>query len=221
MVALSVRGEASRLVEPDDAVLSTGLTVVRGTRAEALRAVAAAADAVVADLASAGGRALTASSAHAPLTWSRHSASSSEEWDGTGRTTGRTSASVELSVVVRALGELDAVSALLARHEALHLQGVSWRVDDDNPQWPAVRAEAVAAAVQKGRDYAAALGGELQEVEHVADVGLLGRGEPRQAGAMSLMSAESVGPDSPSLDPVPQLLSAAVEARFTASSRPL
>jgi hypothetical protein len=34
-----------------------------------------------------------------------------------------------------------------------------------------VRAAAIQAALRKGRDYAAALGGALQSVEHVADAG--------------------------------------------------
>ena len=189
MVALSVRGEASRLVEPDDAVLSTQLSATRVGAAQALQDVAAAAEALVADLARAGGQALSVDTARAPLTWSRLSASTQPVWDAEGRQTDRTTATVEVRVVVRALGELDAVSARLARHQALQLHGVRWRVDDDNPAWPAVRAEAIAAALQKGRDYAAALGGELLQVEHVADVGLLGTGESPTAFRMLAMSA--------------------------------
>ena len=39
-----------------------------------------------------------------------------------------------------------------------------------------MRADAVQAAIAKGRDYAAALGGTLRSVEHIADAGLLGGG---------------------------------------------
>ena len=220
MVALSVRGEASRLLPPDAAELSARVALTRGSAPEALRAVAGAADALVRDLSAAGGQALTAGTARAALTWSRWSASTQPHWDDEGRRTPRTTAAVELRVVVRALDRLEAVGALLARHEALELHGVQWHVDDDNPAWPGVRAEAVAAAVQKARDYAAALGGELLEVEHVADVGLLGGREARAVG-VQFMSAEAAGPAAPSLDPVPQELAAAVEARFSASARPL
>lgn len=49
-----------------------------------------------------------------------------------------------------------------------------WSVDDDNPDWALVRADAISAALFKGQDYASALGGSVVAVEHVADAGLLG-----------------------------------------------
>ena len=96
---------------------------------------------------------------------------------------------------------------------------VSWHVDWDNPAWSDVRAAAVQAAIAKGRDYAAALGGSLRGVEHIADAGLLGGGNP-ESGLTGVRAARAAGSgaesDTPSLDPVPQELAAIVEARFTA-----
>ena len=37
-----------------------------------------------------------------------------------------------------------------------------------------MRVDAIRAAIAKGRDYAAALGGRLSAVEHIADPGLIG-----------------------------------------------
>jgi uncharacterized protein len=73
----------------------------------------------------------------------------------------------------------------------------------------------------KGRDYAAALGGRLSAVEHIADPGLIG-GEVQHwagTGGRSVRFASSGGEtaDAPSLDPVPQELAALIEARFTAT----
>jgi hypothetical protein len=51
-------------------------------------------------------------------------------------------------------------------------------VDWDNPAWPDVRAGAIQAAIAKGHDYAAALGGSLRTVEQIADAGLLGGDHP-------------------------------------------
>ncbi len=51
---------------------------------------------------------------------------------------------------------------------------MTWHVDWDNPAWPQVRAAAIGAAIHKARDYAAALGARLRQVEHIADAGLLG-----------------------------------------------
>ena len=217
-VVLSVRGEAERLVEPDDVTLSCQVTAVGGSKADALRSAAAVTEVVVADLVQAGGRALRPETRRHPLVWSRRSAGTEPQRDPeTYQPTGRTSAHVAVVVVARDLAGLDALMALLARHELLHVQDVSWSVDDDNRAWPQVRAEAVAAALQRGRDYAAALGGALVSVEQVADVGLLGSGAPAASSSrMQFFSAEQSAPQTPSLDPVPQQLWAAVEARLTA-----
>jgi hypothetical protein len=85
---------------------------------------------------------------------------------------------------------------------------------------PFVELAAEPDAIEKGRNYAAALGGSLNRVEHIADVGLLG-GESTTLGrqiALSKSAARSVGePETPSLDPVPQELTAIIEARFIAN----
>lgn len=98
---------------------------------------------------------------------------------------------------------------------------VSWHVDWDNPAWPEVRAAAIQAAIRKGRDYAAALGGSLLNVEHIADVGLLGGGETGRyrftSATATLAASGGAEPGTPSLDPVPQELTATIEARFTAT----
>lgn len=43
----------------------------------------------------------------------------------------------------------------------------------DESAWAEVRAEAINAAIDKARDYAAALGGTITSIEHLADPGLL------------------------------------------------
>ena len=96
---------------------------------------------------------------------------------------------------------------------------VSWHVDWDNPGWHDVRAAAIQDAIGKGRDYAAALAGTLRGVQHIADAGLLGtdNAPPRfMGGAARAFSAGGGEPDTPSLDPVPQELTAIIEARLTA-----
>ena len=102
---------------------------------------------------------------------------------------------------------------------------MTWGVDADNPAWPQVRAAAIHAAVQKGSDYALALGGSLRSIEHIADTGLLGgadsaRGGVRASRAFAMASA-APAPDAPSLDPEPQELVASIEARFVATIAPL
>jgi uncharacterized protein YggE len=223
---LSVRGEARRMVPPDCAVVTAGISCLRGPKAEAVRAAAAELDGLTADLAAQGGVALGAGTGRRPLTWSAQSATTHAERahdDKTGRhqLTGRVTAAVAIVITVRAFGLLDALGAVLAAHEAVSVHHVDWQVDWDNPAWPDVRAAAIQAAIAKGHDYAAALGGSLRTVEQIADAGLLGgdAGEPRFTGASKMAHAAAAlggDPDTPSLDPVPQELVAIIEARFTA-----
>jgi uncharacterized protein YggE len=224
---LSVRGEARRTVPPDSAVVAATIECSRGSKPEAVQAAAAELDGLTADLAAQGGVALDSGTGRHPLTWSAQSATTHVERaydDKTGRhqPTGQVTAAVAVVITVRAFGLLDALGAVLAAHEAVSVRGVDWQVDWDNPAWPEVRAAAIQAAIRKGNDYAAALGGSLRTVEHVADAGLLGGDgpQPRFTGAspMARVAAAAGGePDAPSLDPVPQELVAIIEARFTAS----
>jgi uncharacterized protein YggE len=224
-LSLSVRGEARRMVPPDCAVVTAGIACLRGSKAEAVRAAAAELDRLTAGLAAQGGVALDAGTGRRPLTWSAQSATTHAERvydDKTGRhqLTGQVTAAVAVVITVRAFGLLDALGEALAAHEAVSVHYVDWQVDWDNPAWPDVRAAAIQAAITKGHDYAAALGGSLRTVEHIADAGLLGGDDaPRgfSGSKMARLAATGGGEsDAPSLDPVPQELVAIIEARFTA-----
>jgi uncharacterized protein len=226
-VLLSVRGEARQMVAPDYATVAATIASSRASKAEAVRATAAALDRLTADLAAHGGVALEADTDRHPLTWSAHSAATHAERaydDRTGQhePTGRVTAEVAVMIAVRAFELLDPLGAVLAAHEAVSVHQVGWYVDWDNPAWPDVRASAIRAAIRKGRDYAAALGGSLRSVEHIADAGLLGGGDAQYRFTSAVGFAARAGSrggeesDAPSLDPVPQELTAIVEARFTA-----
>jgi hypothetical protein len=107
---------------------------------------------------------------------------------------------------------------MLTAHPGLNVHSVTWDVDWDNPAWPQVRAAAIGAAIGKARDYAAALGATVRQVEHIADTGLLGGDTaPDWRGRKSVGFAASGGsgrPGTPALNPVPQELTATIEARF-------
>jgi uncharacterized protein len=226
---LSVRGDARLTVAPDSAVLNGMIELSRESKAAAVQAASRALDGLTADLASLGAVALDVDTERRPLTWSAQSATTyaerrHDEQTGRNEPTGRVTATVAVVITVRAFDALDALGAALATHEALNVREVSWHVDWDNPAWPEVRAAAIQAAIRKGHDYAAALGGSLQNVEHIADPGLLGgSGDGRGGFAFTsrAMAAAAGGgggeSDAPSLDPVPQELAATIEARFTAT----
>ncbi len=221
---LSVRGEARRMVPPDYALVAATITSSRGSKAEAVQAASAALDGLTAGLAAQGGVVLDADTGQSPLTWSAESVATYAEHSHNHRTgqyepTGQVTAAVTVTITVRAFELLEAVGAVLAAREAVAVHQVTWHVDWDNPAWPRVRADAVQAAIAKGRDYAAALGASLHGVEHVADAGLLGSSVQSGSIGFSRSAAASGGgkePDMPSLDPVPQELAAVVEARLTA-----
>jgi uncharacterized protein YggE len=223
-VLLSVRGEARQTVAPDSAVLRATITSTQGSKTEALRAAAVALDGLTADLAVRGGSALDASTGRHALTWSAQSATTYAEHahnrdTGDYEPTGRVTAEVAVVITVRDFGLLAGLDADLAAHDTVAVHQVTWHVDGNNPAWPDVRAAAIQAAIAKGRDYAAALGGFLRTVEHVADAGFLS-GTAAEGGlratAAALAGGGGGGPETPSLDPVPQDLVAVVEARLTA-----
>jgi len=222
---LSVRGEARHVVPPDFVTMTATVMVMRESKAEALRTATASLDGLTADLAAHGGVPLEAGTERRPLTWSTQSATtyperSHDKKTGRHELTGQVTAAVEVVITVRAFDLLDPLGVVLARHETVSVRQVSWHVDWDNPGWQEVRADAIQAAIRKGRDYAAALGGSLRSVEHIADAGLLGGDNAsfRLTSGRAMGLAASGGDDSgpPSLDPVPQELTAVIEARFSA-----
>jgi uncharacterized protein len=223
---VSVRGEARQMVPPDSALVAATVASSQGSKAEAARAAAVALDSLTADLAARGGVALDVGTERRPLTWSAQSVTTyaehaRDETTGQYQPTGQVTAAVAVTIGVRDFGLLDTLGGVLAAREAVTVHEVSWHVDWDNPAWPGVRAAAVQAAIAKGRDYAAALGGSLRSVEHIADAGLLDGGSTQSGFTARHARARAAGggsgePDAPSLDPVPQELAAVVEARFTA-----
>ena len=227
-VILSVRGEAEVTVAPDSVALASGIVMWRDSKPDALSAAAAALGRFTADLSELGGVPLAVGTKRSTVTWSAFSATTRAEREHdkqTGRSelTGRVLATVGVAVTVRDFALLEALGRVLARHEELNVRNVTWEVDDDNPGWATVRTEAIQAGLRRGRDYAAALGVSLLWVEHVADTGLLGgTGEnPRRVRAAALVATggghDANDVDTPSLDPVPQQLSAVIEVRLRAT----
>ena len=223
---VSVRGDATRSVAPDAAVLTGAVSVKRPSKLRAVGDAAMALRALTTDLALLGGVARRVETERASLTWSARRATSwvdSEFNQQTGRhePTGDIIAAVDVGIRVRNFDLLGRLGGVLASHDSFHVHGVQWQVDDDNPEWALVRGAAIDAAVRKGHDYATALGGTLLRIQELADVGLLdGAGVTQAAPAgrnavFSSATAEDL--DTPALDPVPQELWAAVEARFVAA----
>jgi uncharacterized protein YggE len=220
-VSLSVRAEARQLVPPDDAVLD-GMIEHTAAPTEAAPAAAASLDRLTTDLAALGAVPFSESTARHPLMWSAHSSATREERyhnEKTGRMerTGQVTATVAVRVTIRDLDKLAGLGRVLAAHPSLEVHSVTWHADWDNPEWPRVRAAAIASAIRKARDYAAALGATLRSVEHIADTGLLGGDTAPDQAEGRFAAAFSAGggpPETPELTPVPQELVATIEGRF-------
>ena len=223
---LSVRAEARQLVAPDYAVVDGLIEHTERSKVEAVRSVTGSLDRLTADLAALGAVPFDEGAGRRPLTWSAYSSATHEELYHDKETrrmerSGQVTATVALRVTVRDLDRLDDLSGVLAAQPGLNVHGVTWHVDWDNPAWPQVRAAAIGAAIGKARDYAAALGATVRQVEHIADAGLLGSDTaPDWPGRKSVSVGYSAGagsgaqPGTPALTPVPQELTATIEARF-------
>jgi uncharacterized protein YggE len=218
---LSVRAEARDLVAPDYAVVDGLIEHTAEAKAEAVQSVADSLDRLLAELAALGAVPFDAGAGRRPLTWTAHSWATRDERYHDKETmkmvrSGQVTATVELRVTVRDMDALENLNGVLAAAPGLNVHGVTWQVDWDNPAWPQVRAAAIAAAIGKARDYAAALGATVQYVEHIADAGLLGGDGAPYLTARSMSFAASGGNQTgiPALTPVPQELIATIEARF-------
>jgi uncharacterized protein YggE len=224
---LSVRGQALRTVAPDQASLWCFAEAVADSPGGATAAVNGILTALTGELAGLGGQPLTPDTGRSPLTWSAQSLNVQAEYEhdkttGAHGPTGRHHASVSVLLTVRDFTLLPEISSVITGHTGLSVHSVGWSVDADNPGWPQVRADAIQEALRAGQDYAAALGGAVVAVQHVADAGLLS-GDPmaRATFATANSAPGQAGGSTVALDPVPQQLNATIEARFSATIGPL
>jgi uncharacterized protein YggE len=119
------------------------------------------------------------------------------------------------------LGEL---VARVADLEAASLDGPYWRLRRSSPVYREARSRAVGEALQRARDYAEALGCRVTGLIEVADTGMSGTSvPPRMRGGDMMMSAPlmraatAAEPAALDLEPQQQTVQASVEARFYTS----
>src|SRR5262245_12531344 len=223
---VSVRGEAHRTVAPDQASIFLSVAASADGKSAAAAEATAGLAWVTSALADLGGEVLTPRTTRAPLTWSAHSMHTYEEqthdkFSGAPSPTGRHRASIGVVVNVRDFTLLGRLETVLTGHDRVSIDSVTWSVDEENPEWALVRADAIRAALLKGRDYATALGGSVVSVGHVADAGLLGGDAWHRGGRDASAAALAFrGSESTSLDPAPQVLTATIEARLAATVGP-
>ncbi|MFC0031280.1 SIMPL domain-containing protein [Micromonospora chaiyaphumensis] len=111
----------------------------------------------------------------------------------------------------RALGEL---MVRLADQEQVELAGPWWSLRPDSPAYREARHAAIADALARAREYAEALGARVTALVELADTGL--SSAPPLLAKAGFARAGEAAPEL-ELDPQPQPVQAAVEARFTIS----
>lgn len=208
---LAVRGEAELEVAPDLAVLDLTVQAQDRQRDAVLRALAERTRAVRTLLAGHGTAVERVDSG--PL-WVNPLRPGGRR--GVDKVTGyQGSAQFQVTVVdFEVLGE---IVLALAGLEQVALNGPSWRLRPTNPGHQQAREQAVAAALDRARQYAAALGSTLTALLELADQGLGDGGGHHPGGSFRMMAFAADQQEQPDLDlqPVPQTVHATVEARFT------
>lgn len=216
-ILISVRGEAERRVAPELAAIHVSAATDGAERADVVsRATAAAAPLRE--------RLEQLSGSGAVTTWSSGSVSiwSDRPWNADGRQLALVHhAAIEFTAVFSDIPALSEWADTLVGDEAVRVSHVEWLLASETRA--AVEREVAAAAVDvavtRATAYAAALGRTSVEPIEVADVGLLGGGDPQPPrpsfARAAMMSADSGGAGF-DLRPADIVVTAAVEGRFVA-----
>lgn len=219
-VTITVRGENEARILPERAVAHVTASVDGPTRGGVVEAVAAVLEPLRADLTS-----RKAAGTIADWVSQRVAVWSDRPWNNEGKQLDLVHhASVEITATFTDFLALSDWLNTVAEQEGLQVGNVEWQLS------PATRAKterevataAVNVAVERAQAYATAIGRNTVTPLEIADLGLLtGGGDttPRPAvfkGARAMMSADA---GAPAIDFRPDdiVISAAVEARFTAS----
>src|ERR1700687_1447849 len=133
---------------------------------------------------------------------------------------------VHHTITVAAFDRLGELIAQLADQDLTEVAGPWWALRPDSPVHRRARVEAVEDAVQRARDYAQALGGQLTDLVELADALLLSDARS-SAGPVFMEGAGAAlqAPHATALDeftfditPTKQTVRASVEARFRISA---
>lgn len=211
---VSVRGEALLEVEPEIARLAVTVTARDRSREGALNKLAARGERLLRDLHGLGDAVERIETAAIRVDVFYKDARSREKIDGYG-------ARVTHTVTLCDFAALGDLVAALSDDETVEVAGPWWALRPDADVYRQVRTAAVTEAVERARQYAAALGTQVTGVLHVADVGLLGDAGPPPQMLAAGPAARAMAAGAPGetavlrIEPVRQVVRAAVEARFT------
>lgn len=212
---ISVRGEATLLVDPEVADLTVAITAQARDRREAFERLVKRNDEVLDLVRSYGDSVSRVESTGVSV--------APELRKGRDEKIRSYSGAVRIRVTVADLAMLGELVARLTEFEAATIEGPHWRLRRSSPVYREARSRAVAEAVTRARDYAEAIGSRIVGLIELADSGLTTTVTPRPRPTGPVMygaRAMSVNaPEPPALDlePQQQTVYASVEARFQAA----
>lgn len=216
-VTLTVRGEAQTRVAPERAVAHVNASVEGAARGEVVERLAALAEPVRTGLSS-------RKDAGSVADWSSQRASvwSDRPWNADGKQLDLVHhASVEITATFTDTLALSDWLNTVAAVDGLQVGAVQW---DLTPETTAriereTATRAVAVAIERATAYATALGKSAVTPIEIADTGLLGDGASSNPAPRMFARAASADMAAPAVDfrPADIVVTAAVEARFTAS----
>lgn len=211
---ISVRGEATMLVDPEVAELTVVVTAHARDRREAFERLVKRNDELLDLLRSYGDSVEPVASTGVSV--------APELRRGKDEKIRSYSGAVRLRVTVADITILGELVARLADLETVSVEGPAWRLRRSSPVYREARNRAVAEAVSRARDYATAIGSRVTGLIELADTGLTTSSAPprmRTPGAVyGTRAAPAAAPEPPVLDlePQQQTVYASVEARFRA-----
>lgn len=124
--------------------------------------------------------------------------------------------SVSTTVTVHDFTALGELMLRLADQDQVEVAGPWWSLRPDSPAHREARHAAIADALARAREYAEALGARVTALVELADTGVAAA-PPMLARAAFAKGGPGAAPAELELDPQPQPVQAAVEARFTIS----
>jgi uncharacterized protein len=211
---LAVRGEAVLEVDPEIARIEVSVAAVDGHQARTLQLLnerAGAVDKVLASFSDVIEKTETSGFRVSPQLTRRIGRSQASSYHG----------AIYHVITVADFDRLGELMARLAEQDQVEVGGPWWELRPGSPVSGQVRIMAVRDAVQRARDYAAALGSKLASLVELADARLLsdsrGQAEVRALAAGLPHRVRAPVPEEFSIDLVPekQVVRATVEARFT------
>jgi uncharacterized protein YggE len=208
---VAVRGEAFREVDPEIASFTVTVTARDRDRDEALRRLASRVDSV-----------------RAVLDGYREGIERREtsglfvhpETKGSGERVVGYHGSVRTTVAVTDFTMLGELMLRLAGQDQTAVGGPWWELRPDSPAHKEARREAIADALDRAREYAAALGARVVGLVELTDTGLGGRAIERAEGMRPMAFRAGAAPGEPpqiDLEPQRQQVRASIEARLLIS----